>query len=138
MLVHDIYHEQVKHALIKDGWTITVDPLRLSIGPTDVYIDLGAERTIAAEKGNQKIAVEIQTFQGPSNVREFEVALGQFILYRAHLSRIEPDRKLYLAVPKGVYDGFFGELVARIPLEELDMPLIAFDPKKEMIVRWRK
>lgn len=29
MPVRDRYHDHVKHALIKDGWTITHDPLRL-------------------------------------------------------------------------------------------------------------
>ncbi len=31
MPAKDIYHNQVKNALIKDGWTITDDPLILSI-----------------------------------------------------------------------------------------------------------
>ncbi len=29
MPAKDIYHDVVKQALIKDGWTITDDPLRL-------------------------------------------------------------------------------------------------------------
>lgn len=29
MPARDIYHNTVKNALIKDGWTITHDPLRL-------------------------------------------------------------------------------------------------------------
>jgi hypothetical protein len=38
--------------------------------------DIGAERRIAAEKGNTKIAVEIKVFAGPSAVHELEVAVG--------------------------------------------------------------
>jgi hypothetical protein len=30
MPAKDIYHETVKNALIKDGWTITDDPLKLT------------------------------------------------------------------------------------------------------------
>ena len=30
-MTKDIFHEAVKKALIKDGWTITDDPLRLII-----------------------------------------------------------------------------------------------------------
>jgi hypothetical protein len=29
---HDIYHDQVRHALIKDGWTITHDPFTMAFG----------------------------------------------------------------------------------------------------------
>lgn len=50
MSSRDIYGDAVKNALIKDGWTITDDPLKLAYGNKKVYIDLGAERTIGAEK----------------------------------------------------------------------------------------
>jgi hypothetical protein len=40
MPAKDIYHDTVKNALIKDGWTITHDPLVLRWGTTDVFIDL--------------------------------------------------------------------------------------------------
>lgn len=59
MPARDIYHQQVREALTKDGWAITHDPLRLSWGRKDVYVDLGAERLLAAEKGTQRIAVEV-------------------------------------------------------------------------------
>src|SRR2546430_4279121 len=51
-----------KQALIKDGWTITDDPLSLPWGSTTLKVDLGAERLIGAEKGTQKIAVEVKSF----------------------------------------------------------------------------
>ena len=44
MPAKDIYHACVKNALIKDGWTITHDPLRLPLGGKDVYVDFGAEQ----------------------------------------------------------------------------------------------
>jgi hypothetical protein len=63
MPARDIYHSVVVHALMADGWNITHDPLSLSYGGKDLYIDLGAERvTIAAEREGQKIAVEIKSF----------------------------------------------------------------------------
>ncbi|HIE29079.1 TPA: hypothetical protein EYP66_17540 [Candidatus Poribacteria bacterium] len=37
----DIYHDSVKNVLIKDGWTITHDPLTLSFGDKDIYVDIG-------------------------------------------------------------------------------------------------
>jgi len=62
MPVRDIYHNAVKNGLVKDGWTITHDPLKVELGGARLYIDLGAEQVIGAEKGTRKIAVEIKTF----------------------------------------------------------------------------
>ena len=57
MPAKDIYHDTVKNALIKDGWTITNDPLSLKIGKKDIYIDLAAEKLLVAEKKGQKIVI---------------------------------------------------------------------------------
>jgi len=63
MPAKDFYHDIVVQALIHDGWEITDDPLILSYGGRELYVDLGAEKTtIAAQKDNLKIAVEIKSF----------------------------------------------------------------------------
>ncbi|MEC4884711.1 MAG: element excision factor XisH family protein [Scytonema sp. PMC 1070.18] len=62
----DLYHDVVCTALIKDGWKITDDPLVLTIGRRSVFVDLGAEKLIAAERGSDKIAIEIKSFPSPS------------------------------------------------------------------------
>jgi hypothetical protein len=54
MSARDKYHDAVRNALIKDGWTITYDPYTLSVGMRDVYINLGAEQVIAAEKRSRE------------------------------------------------------------------------------------
>src|SRR4051812_14785710 len=113
MPARDLFHDAVRNALIKDGWTITHDPLRLSFGLHDVYVDLGAERVLAAEKSGEKIAVEIKTFLGSSEIRDFELALGQFIFYRSLLARTEADRKLFLAVPESVVATLFDAAITR-------------------------
>jgi XisH protein len=100
MPTRDLYHDTVKRALIKDGWTITHDPFKLPVGIRDSFVDLGAEKLVAAEKGARKIAVEIKSFLSPSLLQDLETALGQFTLYRAFLSRVESDRTLYLALPR--------------------------------------
>ena len=51
----DVYHDTVRRALTKAGWTITHDPFTLSVGIRNVFADLGAERLISAEKGMQQI-----------------------------------------------------------------------------------
>lgn len=49
-MAKDLYHDVVKKALINEGWTVTHDPYPLKIGSVRMFIDLGAERIIAAEK----------------------------------------------------------------------------------------
>lgn len=78
MVALDKYHQSVVRALTKDGWTITDDPLQLQVGRHNLAIDLGAERTlIGAEKGVQRIAIEIKTFGGASPVADLQQAVGQ-------------------------------------------------------------
>src|SRR3954470_11208546 len=98
MPARDRDHQLVRRALVRDGWTITHDPLRLRWGVRDLYVDLGAERLLAAHKGALKIAVEIKSFVGASVVEDIEKALGQFTLYLDVLERVDPDRILYMAV----------------------------------------
>jgi len=76
MPAKDIFHDAVRKGLEKEDWVITDDPLRIRSGRVDMQIDLGAERLIAAERGNEKIAVEIKSFIGSSNIFEFHTALG--------------------------------------------------------------
>ncbi|NJN10524.1 MAG: fatty-acid synthase [Richelia sp. RM2_1_2] len=101
MPAKDFYHDIVVAALIDDGWEITDDPLILSYGGRELYVDLGAEKTtIAAQKDNLKIAVEIKSFLKPSPVRDLEEAVGQYGVYQSILTDIASERILYLAVPK--------------------------------------
>ncbi|MDZ8262467.1 MAG: element excision factor XisH family protein [Nostoc sp. ChiQUE01b] len=41
-------------------------------------MDLAAEKLLIAEKGTQKIAVEIKTFSGESEIADLEQAIGQY------------------------------------------------------------
>lgn len=107
MTAKDIFHDAVKHALEEDGWKITHDPLFLSFGGVDMYIDLGAERILAAERDDEKIAAEIKSFIGPFATTEFSIALGQFLKYQLALEEKEPDRILYLAIPYRCRTGVF-------------------------------
>jgi hypothetical protein len=136
MPAKDIYHDTVKKALLKDGWIITHDPLRLQWGAKDMYVDLGAEQLLAAEKAGRKIAVEIKSFIGPSELEDLKVALGQFVLYRTIMRNTEPDRELYLAVRQATYVALFDEPVGKILLESEHLRLIVFDPQTEVITRW--
>lgn len=105
----DRYHDVVRRALEKDGWAITDDPLRMRWGKKDMYVDLAAEKLLVAAKGEQQIAVEIKTFGGPSSIADAQKSLGQYFIYISVIKRVEPQRKLYLAIHEEVYDEFFTE-----------------------------
>jgi hypothetical protein len=136
MPARDIYHDAVKHALEKDGWTITHDPLKLKLGRKEMYVNLGAERLLAAEKGGQKIAIEIKSFIGSSQLHDLEEALGQFVLYHDVLTEVEPERVLYLAVSQKTYTDLFEEPLGLLLLKNNRAQLIIFDPSKEVILKW--
>jgi hypothetical protein len=136
MPARDLFHDCVCHALIQDGWTITHDPLRLSWGGKDLYVDLGAERLLAAEKAGQRIAVEIKSFVGDSEVDDLEKALGQYVLYRAILAQIEPDRVIFLAVPDAALRSVFEEPLGALMLKDQSIRLLGFDAQSEVVTRW--
>ncbi len=136
MPAKDIYHDAAKNALIKDGWTITHDPLRLEWGDKDLYVDLGAERLLAAEKAGQQIAVKIKSFVGASEMADLEKALGQYVVYHDVLAEIEPQRMLYLAVPQKILLDIFEEPLGKLLLKNKRVRLVGFDPNTEVIVQW--
>jgi hypothetical protein len=136
MPAKDIYHNAVKNGLIKDGWTITDDPLILSIGKKNLFVDLGAEKLIAAEKDNQKIAVEIKSFIGQSQVSDLEKALGQYVLYGEIMMAKQENRKLYLAINRSAYEEIFEEPIGQLLLQRNIVKLLVFDEKEEVILEW--
>jgi hypothetical protein len=136
MPAKDIYHASVRNALLKEGWTITHDPYTITVGQKDVFVDLGAERLLAAEKDQERIAIEIKSFRGSSDIRDFEMAIGQYVFYRSLLQRFEPGRKIFLAVPYSVFVNTFQEPIARPVLTDQAIAVIAFDPQQEIIVQW--
>jgi hypothetical protein len=125
MPARDLYHEIVKTALQKEGWKITHDPYRLKLTRgKNLFVDLGAERLIAAERGIQKIAIEIKSFRRASEMKDLEEALGQFVLYEHLLARYEPDRKLFLAIPDEVCQSVFEEEAGTVLLEDQVLRLV--------------
>lgn len=137
MPAKDLYHDTVVRALRADGWRITHDPLFLSYGGRDIYIDLGAEREVlAAERGEQKIAVETKSFLGLSPVHDLHEAIGQYQVYRSVLGEIAPERQLYLAVPQRIHEGIFAERFGQLLLQSLHLYLIVFHEQQERILQW--
>lgn len=135
-MAKDRFHNAVKTALEKDGWTITADPYEVSVGDVDFEIDLAAEM-LAAERAGEKIAVEIKSFIGGSNVSEFHTALGQFLNYKFALEEFDPQRKLYLAIPDSVYKSFFQRRFTRSVVERTQINLLVYNEKQETLVQWK-
>jgi XisH protein len=135
-MAKDIFHEIVKKALKLEGWTITHDPLTLKLSKRKLFIDLGAEKIIAAQKDNSKIAVEIKSFVGLSPLTDFYRALGQYQLYLLALQRRHPDTILYLAMPQESYESLIKDDLLAEFLDELGLKYIIFNPETEQIVKW--
>ncbi|MHC5736079.1 element excision factor XisH family protein [Nostoc sp.] len=137
MSAKDAFHTVVKTALEKEGWLITHDPYTLQAGTLELYIDLGAEKVIAAEKQGQKIAVEIKSFLSPSKITELYAALGQFIIYRIALQKQEANRTLYLAVPSTVYNEFFILPFIQSVIQSNQLCLLIYNIEQEAIAQWQ-
>ncbi len=138
MPARDLFHDKVRNALEKDGWTITADPYTLAWGKDSLFVDLAAERFIAAEKENRKIAVEIKSFIGRSQTAELEQALGQFSLYYSVMRRVEADRLLYLAVPDTVFTELFEGEKGEIVMSDERLRVFCFSPETEEILVWKR
>ena len=136
MPARDRFHNAVKNGLEKQGWKITYYPLTVSFELGDMYIDLGADKILAAERENEKIAVEIKSFFNTSAISEFHTALGQFINYRLALSEQEADRTLYLAVPIDTYTSFFTIRLVQNIIKTYQLKLITYQPEMEDIIEW--
>jgi hypothetical protein len=133
----DIFHQVVKNALQKENWRITDDPLHLDMGSFDYYIDLGAEEEIiAAEKEQCQIAIEIKSFMAASTVHEFHAVLGQFLNYKLALEIKQPQRVLYLAVPKDIYQSFFQINFTQLAVQRYQLKLVIYDAQTEEILEW--
>jgi hypothetical protein len=94
--------------------------------------------TIAAEKGTDKIAVEVASFLNPSPVRDLQETVGQYQIYRILLAELQPERNLFLAVPRGAYETILAELLGQLVVERLQLRLLVFDSESEKVVKWIK
>lgn len=111
---------------------ITDDPLTLSYGGRNRNVDLGAERlAIGAERFRHRIGVEVLSFLGPSVILDLQQALGQYEMYRTVLDETEPDRTVYLALPRRVREGLLAEQLGSLLVSRLGLKLMVFDEMQE-------
>lgn len=133
----DDLHFPVRRALEKEGWTVTVDPLRLQFEEIQLNADFGAEMPFGAEKDGRKIAVEVKDFDSASLVSEMQKMIGQMQLYQLALDEQEPDRELFLAVSFEMYDWQYRKRRSAFKaiIEWNKINLIVFDEIEEA-VQW--
>lgn len=132
----DAIHDAVKNALRKDGWTITADPHTIRYAELTLLPDLAAERPLAAERGRDRIVVEIKSFTGESAIQDFKLALGQYLLYRAFMELVSPEFRLFLAVPGEAYQSFFSQAAIRLVLSRFDVLLLVVNVQAEEVISW--
>jgi hypothetical protein len=138
-MARDIFHIAVKEGLIKDGRTVTDDPLTLlSREEGGISTDLGAEKIIVAERGLTKIAVEVKSFINPSLIHDFLRASGQYKGYDIVLKRKNFNRILYLAMPIFVYERLIVYDFVQAMIEEMSIKFILFDHIEKTIVEWKE
>lgn len=138
MPAKDIQHDIVREALLKDGWTITEDPLFINFYDITAMIDLEAERILAAKKQKELIAVEIKSFISPSIVTDFHAAIGQYIDYRTILKKLKKEHKLYLAINQKTYEKINIKIGLQILLKASRIKMLVIDEESREIIKWIK
>jgi XisH protein len=136
MPAKDTYHDAVKNALIKDGWTITFDPYPIKYEEVKLLADLAGEKTISATREGEKIVIETKSFLSRSPMREFETALGQYLIYQTFLSLTHPEYKVYLAIGENINEKFFQQVAIELILQKYQVSLLVVDINKEEIIKW--
>jgi hypothetical protein len=136
MPAKDVYHDAVKNALIKDGWTITADPYPIKYAEVKLFADLAGDKNLAASRSEKQIVIEIKSFLSRSPMRDFETALGQYLIYKALLAIEHPEQQLYLAIGQTIYEDFFQQLAIKFILEKYQVSLLIIDLQQEEVIAW--
>ena len=131
----DDCHEQVVHALEKDGWNVDDKPRRLIHQERLVFIDIQAARGTNGSR-QQILLAEVKCFPDRERTtQELYIAFGQYIIYRALLAQEEINLPLYLAVPLDAYDQIFDSTVLRA-ISDNSVKLVIVNIATETISQW--
>ena len=130
------YHDAVRHALEKEGWVITDEQYYFKTGDASFSIDLFAEKLLAAERGDEKIAVEVKSFRSQSPMNKFHEAVGQYENYLLALEDEAPERVLFLAIPVSLWETFFQKPFIQKVIHRKSMRLIIYNHEIEIIEKW--
>ena len=136
MPAEDKIHSAVRNALIKEGWTITDEPFTLEYGSDRFYADICALREENGDAERRVIVVEVKSFAGASPMREFELALGQYEIYRDLLEMNALDYNLYLAIDTDAYAKLTLRPTFTLICTRHRLSLLIVEAKTEEIVQW--
>jgi hypothetical protein len=104
----------------------------------ELYADLFAEKALLAEQKRRKIVVEVKSFISPSLMKDFQNALGQYILYRDILQLSNKNYDIYLAIRNTIFETFFQRNSIQAVIELHQIKLIVFNNEREEITLWTK
>jgi len=120
----DHYHDPVRRALIKDGWTIEGEQVAFIGSERQVVIDLQISK-----EGHGIILVEVKGFQ-PSMVEALANAIGKTLIYRYILNELAQNLPIWLAVPEFAYQSILTENMGITMRHQLGMDLVVFSVER--------
>jgi len=133
MPAKDRYHDAVVRALVKNGWTITTEPMLVRFVERRLWIDIQAAK--ASEQ--LVIVVEVKGFESmPSPVDYLADAVGKYVIYLCALDYARLDARLYMVVPIVAYEGILNEEIGRRAIRKANIDIMVFDPEREEVIRW--
>jgi hypothetical protein len=110
-------------------------PYPVRFGERRGFIDISAEHEQDG-KARQILLAEVKCFFDPKTITtDTYVAIGQYLMYRAMLSRLQIEAPLYLAISKAAYSVIVDEIVEAVLLEQR-IKLVVIDFETEEIVSW--
>jgi len=69
-------------------------------------------------------------------MKDFQVALGQYTLYRNFINLTEPQYEIYLAIKDSIYENFFKRESIQEIIQLNQLLLIVVEMEKEEILEW--
>ncbi len=124
MPAKDHYHDTVKRALVKDGWTIDHEQVLFVIADRHVWIDIQASKATELVI----ILIEVKGFEGPSQVEQLIDAVGKYVVYRTVIDDAGGENiELYLAIPEKASRGVLQERIGIIVRQQAQLKLLVFD-----------
>lgn len=99
-------------------------------------VDLAAEKFLAAEKGIDKILVEIKSFAKKSMIYEFHEVLGQYLNYESAVELNELGRIVFLAISEEVYLKMTEVQFITGQLKKFKIKIIVVDILNKKVLQW--
>ncbi len=130
MPAKDRYHDSVKSALVKDGWTIDAEQITFITANRQVVIDIQASR-----QEEEIILVEAKGFER-SPIEQLAIAIGKLQIYRFVLQELQSNIKIWLAVPETAYQGILTEKIGLKMRQQNTIDMVVFSPEREEIIQW--